>query len=74
MNVDTLRPEPKPLITAEALAEMIDVSAEQVRTMKKRGQLPRDAAVVVPGLGLRFRTAKINTWLAGLAGEKGPRC
>lgn len=64
--------EAKPLLTIEAVAELIDSTPDQIRNMRSRGQMPADLGVVIPGFGLRFRAAKLRAWLATLAGEAVP--
>ena len=51
-----------PLLTADDLARLLATSTEQVRNMRKRGQLP--APLRVPGLGYRWRAESIAAWLA----------
>lgn len=48
------------LLTARALAEQLDVSAETVLRWARRGELP---SIHLPGGAVRFREQEIERWL-----------
>lgn len=48
------------LLTARALAEQLDVSAETVLRWVRRQELP---SIHLPGGGVRFREQEIERWL-----------
>jgi excisionase family DNA binding protein len=50
-----------PLLTARAVADLFDVSAETVLRWTRRGELP---AVKLPGGAIRYRDDVIDGWLA----------
>lgn len=50
-----------PLLTARALADLLEVSAETVLRWTRRGELP---AIRLPGGAVRFREDEIEAWLA----------
>ncbi len=62
----------KPLLTIEAVAALLDTTTGQINNARSRGQIPADCAVIVPGFGLRFKTAKLHAWLRAVASETGP--
>ena len=49
------------LLTARAVAERFDVSAETVLRWTRRGELP---AIRLPGGAIRFRECDLEAWLA----------
>jgi excisionase family DNA binding protein len=49
-----------PLLTARAVADLFDVSAETVLRWTRRGELP---AIRLPGGAIRFREDEIDAWL-----------
>ena len=51
----------EPLLTARAVADLFDVSAETVLRWTRRGELP---AVKLPGGAIRDREDLIEEWLA----------
>jgi excisionase family DNA binding protein len=50
-----------PLLTARAVADLLDVSAETVLRWTRRGELP---AIRLPGGAIRYRDGVIDGWLA----------
>jgi excisionase family DNA binding protein len=48
------------LLTARAVAGMLDVSTETVLRWTRRGELP---AIRLPGGGIRYREDEIECWL-----------
>jgi excisionase family DNA binding protein len=48
------------LLTARAVAELLDVSAETVLRWTRRGDLP---AIKLPGGAIRYREGVIDGWL-----------
>jgi excisionase family DNA binding protein len=48
------------LLTARAVAELLDVSTETVLRWTRRGELP---AVKLPGGAIRFRENDLEAWL-----------
>ena len=50
-----------PLLTARAVADLLDVSAETVLRWTRRGELP---AIRLPGGAIRYRDDAIDRWLA----------
>jgi excisionase family DNA binding protein len=53
-----------PLLTARAVAELLDVSAETVLRWVRRGDLP---AVRLPSGQIRFRPDALECWIGGRA-------
>lgn len=51
-----------PLLSVADLAVMLRTTPRQVHNLKARGQIP--APSKLPGLGLRWRRAVIEAWLA----------
>jgi len=49
------------LLTARAVADLFDVSAETVLRWTRRGELP---AIKLPGGAIRYRDDVIDEWLA----------
>jgi excisionase family DNA binding protein len=49
-----------PLLTARAVADLFDVSAETVLRWTRRGELP---AIRLPGGAIRYREDAIDAWL-----------
>lgn len=49
-----------PLLTARAVAELLDVSAETVLRWTRRGELP---AVRLPSGAIRYRPDELDAWL-----------
>ena len=50
----------EPLLTARAVADLLDVNAETVLRWTRRGDLP---AVKLPGGAIRYREDVIDGWL-----------
>jgi excisionase family DNA binding protein len=50
-----------PLLTARAVADLLDVSAETVLRWTRRGELP---AIKLPGGAIRYDEYVIDGWLA----------
>jgi excisionase family DNA binding protein len=50
-----------PLLTARAVADLFDVSAETVLRWTRRGELP---AIKLPGGAIRYREDEIEEWLS----------
>ena len=50
-----------PLLTARAVADLFDVSAETVLRWTRRGELP---AIKLPGGAIRYHEHVIDGWLA----------
>jgi excisionase family DNA binding protein len=50
-----------PLLTARAVAELLDVSAETVLRWTRRGELP---AIRLPGGAIRYRGDELDAWLS----------
>ena len=55
-------PATAPLMTRADLAELLRTTPRQISNMTARGQLP--APTRVAGLGLRWRRAEIDAWIA----------
>lgn len=55
-------PPNTPLMTRHDVAAMLRTTPRQVSNMAARGQLP--ASVRVAGLGVRWRRAEIDAWIA----------
>lgn len=55
------------LLTARAVADLFDVSAETVLRWTRRGDLP---AIKMPGGAIRYREDAIDEWLAARSTEK----
>lgn len=66
-NLPHLDPPPR-LLDAEGLAGRLSVTAQAVRSMLKRRQIPEDAIVHV-GRRLRFDEQAIHRWLSWLRAE-----
>jgi excisionase family DNA binding protein len=49
------------LLTARAVAELLDVSSETVLRWARRGELP---AIKLPGGAIRFREDELEAWLS----------
>jgi excisionase family DNA binding protein len=49
------------LLTARAVADMLDVSAETILRWTRRGELP---AIRLPGGALRYRSGVLEEWLS----------
>jgi excisionase family DNA binding protein len=49
------------LVTARAVADLLDVSAETVLRWTRRGELP---AIKLPGGAIRYREGELDGWLA----------
>ena len=58
----TAPPTDAPLLTRDDVATMLRTSPRQISNMAARGQLP--ASIRVPGLGVRWRRADIDAWIA----------
>jgi excisionase family DNA binding protein len=56
------------LLTARAVAELLDVSPETVLRWTRKGQLP---AVRLPSGAIRYREADLEAWLEERATEGG---
>ena len=48
----------------ETVAELLDVTIQQVHNMRSKGQMP--APVKVPGLGLRWYADTLHKWIEDL--------
>jgi excisionase family DNA binding protein len=62
----------EPLLTARAVAELLDVSPETVLRWTRRGELP---AIRLPGGAIRYRPDDLDAWLeahaaVGTAGDE----
>lgn len=57
----------KPLLRVEAVADLLDVTIQQVHNMRHKGQMP--APVKVPGLGLRWYADTLHAWIQKLGKE-----
>ncbi len=64
MNASTggERREPVLLLTVGELAALLRTTPRGIYNMRSRGQLP--SPVKFPGLGLRWATAAVRSWLA----------
>lgn len=72
-RVEPVRPvDFKPLLTLAAVAELLDKTPAQIRNMRSRRQMPAELAVVIPGLGLRFKAEKVRAWIAVFVGDGEP--
>ena len=58
----TAPPADAPLLTRDDVATMLRTTPRQISNMAARGQLP--ASVRVAGLGVRWRRAEIDAWIA----------
>ena len=57
------------LLTARAVGEVLDVSAETVLRWTRAGKLP---AIRLPSGAIRYREADIDDWLAEHATSRNP--
>jgi excisionase family DNA binding protein len=55
------------LLTARAVADLLDVSTETVLRWYRRGELP---AIRLPGGAIRFREAEVEAWIEERATPK----
>jgi excisionase family DNA binding protein len=59
------------LLTAQAIADMLDVSTETVLRWTRRGDLP---AFRLPGGAVRYREDDLEKWLEGRATTPRGKC
>lgn len=60
-------PDVEKLLKVEDLAALLGTTPNQIRNARRRGQLL--PAMSIPGLGLRWRLADVERWIAEHAKE-----